>query len=81
MKNILEKDSSKNEDIRLDEWKMKVHAIYIDDPQKSQNVVIKHFGRLSEQDYKNISEMNKRLFEIFEHATKINVFIFFSIFL
>lgn len=59
--------------IQFDEWKIKVHAIYVDDQRKTNNHLIKHFSVLSEKDYLNIKEMNQRLFEIFEIAKQINV--------
>ena len=70
---ILEKNAE-NDEICLQEWKMKVHAIYISDQQKTQNAIIKSFSVLSEKDYKNLNELNVRFFEIFEYALKLNVF-------
>lgn len=68
---ILGKEMNDNLEISFLDWKMNVHAIYIDEPQKTQNILIKQFSTLSEKDYKNFNEMNHRMLEIFEHASKI----------
>ena len=73
MKNVLGKEMNENGEISLLEWKIKVHAIYINENEKTQNAVIKHFSTLSEKDYKNLNEMNTRLVEIFDNAAKIQV--------
>ena len=70
---ILGKEMKETVEISLLEWKINVHAIYINESEKTQNPVIKHFCTLSDKDYKNLNEMNTRLVEIFDHASKIQV--------
>lgn len=73
VKNILGKEIDYEGEISLDEWKIKVHALYIDDVQKTLNPIIQNFSILSMQDISNLNEMNKRLIEIFELGLTIKV--------
>lgn len=69
----MNKSLSEKEEITFDEWKLKVHTIYIDDLEKSNAFLIKHFSILSEKDYQNIIAMIRRLDEIFTLGQKIKV--------
>lgn len=69
----MNKSLSEKEEITFDEWKLKVHTIYIDDPEKSNTFLIKHFSILSEKDHENIRDMIRRLDEIFTLGQKIKV--------